>query len=711
MIKQLLMVIFSSAFLFLPHAFNARISVLPDTIVEVGDEVFFSANETEGLSEPFLAYYEWDFGDGYALKRGSPYPYSAYTGTNCIHYFMQPGIFDVKLIITERDSTKDSAQVRITVTGEAPVAGFELWRAPYHGRIAQYIYAQIPPNISDNSENSLRVRLIRDKQDTSMVFSKTGLEPEEKFLLKNGKLPSGDYELLAELLNNDKRISYIKEKFTKPYKGIPKIGINEFNAICINGEPFFPVTPYLGDKPKVPEWANKYINSTYGAGYYTTHNLSTWSDYINLSSQNGLHVIGPERWEGKGPLHYEKNSDIRKMAEYVHSSKNDNAMMMYMWDDEPNGSGRHGRIPPSVNAAWTYMCHSIDPQHLVTTNLYGYRYLPHYGQVADDYDYLDNSIYFGGKKHQIFDVIGFDVYPINAADHISLLGNRIISDYAEAIDFMQSQYYGLVPAMSFIEVQPLKNSPVTPTPEQILMLAWLNVVHGIKGINWFHYFGITPQESLDAMGLFYNQITKYSKVVLGAPSSVQVTDDANEPGKRVDFMVREKDNSGPDPTIYIFAVRVTEPDSGSAEYVQQEKEPDNIVVNFAIPDIMNDTIISDLDNRKLHIRNGTFQDTFKKCQVRIYRIGEGTSTLSLGQAKPKSNKRKTISFSPFATEFEIDIDNNGSQSVLIYSLQGKLIEEIPISNGRIVPKNRYRSGIYIARQKNREVGRIITLVK
>ena len=108
---------------------------------------------------------------------------------------MKPGTFVVKLLVTDSDSTKVSAQVNITVSGEAPISGFELWRAPYHGRIAQYIYAQIPSEISANAGNNLRVRLIRNKQDTTILYAKNKLKSEEKFLLKNSELPSGDYEL------------------------------------------------------------------------------------------------------------------------------------------------------------------------------------------------------------------------------------------------------------------------------------------------------------------------------------------------------------------------------------------------------------------------------------------------------------------------------------------------------------------------------------
>lgn len=690
-------------------SFEPVITVLPDSFVEVGDEVLFSANGTNGLKDPFLAFYEWDFGDGYALKRGFPFAYSAYTGANCVHYFMTPGTFTVKLFITDTDSTKDTTEKTITVTGESPAAGFELWRAPYHGRIAQYIYAQIPPSVTETSGNSLRVRLIRNNQDTTLLFNKTGLGSEEKFLLQNGNLPAGEYQLLAEILNSGmNKITYIKEKFSKPYDGVPKVGINEHNAICINGEPFFPVTPWLGNKAYIPQWANSHINSCYGVGYYTTHDVSSWTDYLNLCLQNNLFVIGPERWDGKGPLHYEKNSDIRKIEEYVNATKEHNAMMMWMWKDEPNGSGRNGRVPPSVNSAWTYMCHRLDKQHLVATNLYGYGYLPYYNKAPDDYDYLDNSIYFGGKKHMLFDVIGFDIYPIQAAEHASMKGRRVISDYAEAIDFVQQQNYHLTPMMSFIEVQKLKDSPISPSHDQILMEAWLNVIHGIKGINWFHYFGTTPQESLDAMNRFFGQIKKYSRIILNKPSSLQASDDANEPGKRVDFMIREYGDTV-DSSVYIFAVRVTEPDTATASYIQQEFEPESIAVNFSITGLNDgDTIKSELEGRNIIVRNGKFQDTFEKCAVKIYRLGKDFSSNQKVKQQKKNLDEKLITLPHFRTSIKINQFNQHSLS--IYSVDGKLVEKISLKNRIFNPINLKDCGVYIIKQGNGQ-GRRVVLVK
>ncbi len=72
---------------------SPAITVQPDTHVEVGEEVYFSATGTT-YSDPAIlgkARYEWDFGDGYAFKFGYPLSTSSYSGIAVIHYFMKPG--------------------------------------------------------------------------------------------------------------------------------------------------------------------------------------------------------------------------------------------------------------------------------------------------------------------------------------------------------------------------------------------------------------------------------------------------------------------------------------------------------------------------------------------------------------------------------------------------------------------------------------------
>lgn len=685
-------------------ALEANITVQPDTIVEVGEEVNFRSDNSRGIIDPSLAVYEWDFGDGYSMMKGYPTTNSAATGPNCIHYFMKPGNYKIRLFISE-NGVKDTAERKISVTGEAPIAGFELWKASYHGRITQYVYVKIPETIYANNTNRLLVRLIRNKQDTTKILSKIYLKSTEKFLLQNGKLPSGNYELLVELKNNLGRISYIKEKFSKSYNGNPKIGINEHNAICVNGEPFFPVMPFIKNKEFLAEWSGKYINSANGEGYYTTHNISTWIDYLQHCDQNGIKAMGPVRWDGKS----NRNSSILKMEQYVKSARDLNSMMMWNWDDEPNLGGRDKAIPEQVIASWSYVTRNLDPHHLVATNFYGYTYLPYYKKGA--YDYLYNAEKFGGKKHAPFDVLGFDIYPIQYNWHASLKGRRVISDYCSAIDSIHSRNYNLFPVLSFIEVQKIDETYVLPKPREILMEAWLNVVHGVKGIQWFHFFGETPKENLDAMATFYNQIQKYSSIILSPNASTKITDNANIPGKRVDFTVRKKWN-GIDSSIYIFAVRVTEPDSGNSGYVLLEPEPENFRASFTISGIKTGKVISELDSKVIPLINGVFIDTFSKRDVKIYRIDPSTqygidpvSTIPLIQKKNQS-----IFLPQFGRHIKLAQEDNRSQFLYLLTLSGKIVGKAKI-NGRNVIFDRINgNGMYIVKSDLQKHGEMMVKI-
>lgn len=706
-IAQLLLLITNIAIC----GFEPRITIYPGTVVEVGEKVLLSACSTTGLIDPAACFYEWDFGDGFTLRRGHPNANSAYTGPNCIHFFMKPDTYAVKLIITQKDSTKDSTTKKLVVKGESPIEGFEFWNAPIQSRISQYIYIQIPKSIYSTSSNRLKVCLIKNQVDTTILLNKSSLRPEEIFLLDKRKLPPAEYELYAVLISgNNQKISCIKEKFSKNYEGLPKVGINENNAICINGKPFFPVTPWLLRSRDIPNWNKKYVNSANGVGYYDINDISTWSDYLDICKENGILAIGPERWDGLSNAELARNSDIMKLTEYVNKTKNHEGLMMWSWRDEPNMGGRDGRIPGPVNAAWSYVCHILDQQHPVASNLYGICYLPYYNNKGDDYDFLNNAQFFGGKKHLIFDAIGFDIYPIQSAEHASLKGRRVISEYAEAIDFVQQQNYYLLPFISFIEVQKLRNSLIAPSFKQILMEAWLNVIHGAKGISWFHYFGETPQESLDAMELFYKQVTQYSNIILGPANGRIVKDDANIPGKRVDLMVRETVD-GIDSSIYIFAVRVTEPDSATENYIQMEAEPDSIVVTFSVPGITEHLVISELENREIPIKNGIFIDTFGKCDYRVYRIGRKQPIMNQNRNNIKS-KVEYLKLPQFNTKIPIRLNNSiGKGKLTFYNLNGALLERIESESSTYKPRSINRTGLYIVKQDNMKKNNRILLIK
>jgi len=91
--------------------------------------------------------------------------------------------------------------------------------------------------------------------------------------------------------------------------------------------------------------------------------------------------------------------------------------------------------------------------------------------------------------------------------------------------------------------------------------------------------------------------------------------DANVALNRVDTMIREKDGN-----IYIFAVRVTEPDP-VPEVKYQGVEPETITVNFTVSGLRGRNTGGVVDeDRAVSLSNGQFTDKFAKNEVHIYKI-------------------------------------------------------------------------------------------
>lgn len=506
--------------------------------------------------------------------------------------------------------------------------GFDLWHAPFHARIAQYIHAKIPSAVYGNPTHRLWVGIAGSTGYSATLFEKTGLTAEEVFLLRNADLPAGSYTLTAQLRDAGNTVlDQVTEYFDKPYNGAPRVGIDENNAFRVNDQPFFPVTPWLLSTGNMALWkANGYINALYAEGYYPTHTIATWTDYLTHAATYQLYAFGPERWFDLGlPLqmepahlrHFARNANIEVLTAYVTATRDLPALAAWMWLDEPDLGGRSQRVPPAVLRAWTSASHLSDPQHPVVTNLSGGNYLPYYGPYGTDYDFMNNAFIFGGKRQFTVDAMGFDIYPLEYRLGVNLnnADRGPIDLYAEALDRFVERNYGLIPMFSFIEVcdiRAYRNTP-GPTEEQVLMEAWLNVVHGIKGINWFHYFE-TNTIQYNAMARFTDQVTRLAPVILGPEPDIHISDNANAPANRVDTMVRYHDGY-----IYVFAVRLTEPDpiSGSLYTVV---EPATINVNFWL-----DTAVSGQaevvdEARSVTVVGGAFSDTFARNAVHIYKI-------------------------------------------------------------------------------------------
>lgn len=488
--------------------------------------------------------------------------------------------------------------------------GFELWHADFHGHIAQYIYAQIPGQINKDPGNKLKVTVEGDQGYSKVILEKDNLKNEEKFLFRNSELPSGNYMFIAQLLDSENNIlDGIKEKFAKPYDGIPKVGINENNAICIDGKPFFPVFPFGLNYRKYGIWSVEgYINSMCATGWPS--DFKDWKFRLRRAESKKLSFIGPVVWKGlPGALIREggkRNADITLMQKYINQTKDRSNLLMWSWTDEPDLGGSLHTTAPVVRS-WAYQCHKLDPQHLVYSNFVGYGFGEHTSEYnkmqKKEYCYLYNSYLFGGKRALTTDVYAFDYYPYEKS---SDPGDYTVADMAFAVDKIQELNYGLTPFIPWIEVCDINvDQDPPPTAAQCKHIIWINVVHGCKGIGWFNHFKEIG-ERYPVMAEFVRQITELTPVVLGPEPDIVVTHDADNPGSRVDFMVRKDDTD-----IYIFAVRVTEPDESSNPTIH---------VTFTIKEGGSGQAIVYDENRTVNITNGSFADSFAPNAVHIYRI-------------------------------------------------------------------------------------------
>ncbi|MBN2157862.1 MAG: PKD domain-containing protein [Spirochaetes bacterium] len=509
-----------------------------------------------------------------------------------------------------------------TLTPDELFIGFELWHADFHARTSQYLYARIPGEITMDASNTLAITITGDTGYSATLVNKSALQSVERVLLNNSSLPAGNYTLTATLRNASSTVlDTIREQFPKSYNGSPTVGIDENNAIRVNGNLFFPVTPFMLNIVDIPTWkTNSYISMLNSQGFPHDYTADGWDSYLNSSTSNGIKALGPGgSWgelidgryiTGDGG----RNSDIRIIDKYVNKSKNNPGLFAWIWRDEPDGGDEKIYLPAEVLRAWTKRTHALDPQHPVSINLLG-EYLrdtyPSWAWTRSGfYQYLDNAGRFG-RRTPVADMYSIDYYAIEFA---ATRGTTITS-LCTVLDELRRRSYNLVPCMSFVETCDIDQAeggmahptPWSPTPEQLRMVIWINVVHGMKGIEWFHYFGTTPAANYQVMSTFVDQITRLTPVVLGPEINPAVTVTVSD--ARIDTMVRQHDGK-----TYLFAVRVCNLDSSGNTIGSP------VPATIHIDGVGTGTATVFDESRSLPVTSGSLQDTFNPAAVHIYVI-------------------------------------------------------------------------------------------
>jgi hypothetical protein len=394
------------------------------------------------------------------------------------------------------------------------------------------------------------------------------------------------------------------EDLRKYGDGVPKVAIDENNALVYKGEKLFPVTPFMQNPPEWERYRKSGLVNLYGwaSGYARTYSVEQYRTFMEAV---GAPVIGPNaRFSPGGPFPINHPDALENITTYVRSLKSHPNTFMWTWVDEPDLGGAHPRVSPERVAAVTEACHEIDPDHPVALNLYGYQ-----PRLTRQKGFLYPRL--------VADVYAFDVYPSIYYDGTDRYPNY--TRYTELIDTWQRYNFGLTPWFSFVETA---NNPGTsgPTAAQLRMQVWLNVVHGIKGISWWGPWVPPPPENQAEMAKFVNQIGRLKDVVLSEESAREYSDTANAPGRRVDVMVREDATD-----VWVFAVRLT--DFG-------EEELASLNVDFRVSGLGNGSAEVFDEGRAVPVERDAFSDSFGPHQVHIYRI-------------PKSSPSRSVEVGPF----------------------------------------------------------------
>jgi hypothetical protein len=491
----------------------------------------------------------------------------------------------------------------------ALAAELKLHHADIHARLGVRIYVQVGGVAADIS---MRAVLTNDRGYERDIVAKQGpLGKEEVFTLILRDLPAAKYTLTVSLSDGRQAT----RTWDKPYDGVPKVGVDENNAVCVDGKPFFPVAPwFIGREADIVEWRD-YVNTLNGVGFISSrYSIAGWKEFLDLCQKHGKMAIGPGRGDywphgsGTGTCYYTENGERKKdraakldrIAAYVEATKDHPALLFWHWKDEPELDSSRNCIPAAEARRWTEKCHELDPHHPVFLNTGGGKFARPVGNWGYNhirtYTYLHNDIQ-PPRNVLLADVISQDYYPIENQNDPNY--KITIENMCLAMDRMRKWNYNLPPLCSCVETCDIRKPDIgPPTPAELRLLCWANIVHGARAIVWFHHFNPTPPENFREMARFLDQVTRLTPAVCGAPYTGAITK-KELGGGRVDIMANT--HSG---ALYVFAVNL-------------KRTEENVVLTL---DKAPRTIDVVDEQRTLQAEGKSFMDHFGPLAVRIYKV-------------------------------------------------------------------------------------------
>lgn len=370
--------------------------------------------------------------------------------------------------VTSADANPElAARLIISYTGGETI--MKVHMADPEVRLAQRVYCEL---VNIDPQLRLEARL-----DGALICSRPApLTAEEVFVADYRNQTAGQHSLVVQLIDSQEVVrNEMTRNWTTLHNGVPKVGIDEYNSICVEGEPYFPITTFMLTKSRFTFPITSVINTLGGfncMGYIDGNTPANFADYTNLGAARGWWMMGPIAWSGMNSGNNYWDSDMNVLAQYVAATKNLPTMLAWSWDDEPELGGS------ACNKAirhWTEVTHSLDTDHPVQVNFTGYGFTYHETlttAMKTIYSYNYNKEYHG-KQCLMADIVASDYY---CYEYASKRPECNLEDSLLAFDRLQEWNRNLPAAMAVLETQDLRGPdhvdltyPWTPgiTPVQL----------------------------------------------------------------------------------------------------------------------------------------------------------------------------------------------------------------------------------------------------
>jgi hypothetical protein len=141
-----------------------------------------------------------------------------------------------------------------------------------------------------------------------------------------------------------------------------------------------------------------------------------------------------------------------------------------------------------------------------------------------------------------------------------------------------------------------------PTPQQLWNLIWVSIIHGAKGLSYFHHFCPIPENNIKVLAITKAYIHDLAQVILAPDSKLPVKMNVSD-GGRIDIL--PKDYNG---KLYIFSASLRTKPVKARYHVASLSDGATVTVYG--------------EKRSVRAINGYFEDDFEPLGVRIYMINK-----------------------------------------------------------------------------------------